>query len=101
MSSTTLAFAHAVRTLSESARLQGLDVPMFRCPPRVPNAVRTIRRTRRGATVSVLVTDRPWTNVLADLVDGIVLVNRLTGREAIRCRTALWSALERDQVLAA
>lgn len=99
--SSTLAFAHAVRTLSECARLQGLVVPMFRCPPRTPGAVRTIRRTRRGATVSVVVVGRPWTNVLADLVDGIVLVNGLVGRDAIRCRTALWSALERDDVLAA
>ena len=99
--SSTLAFAHAVRTLSESARLQGLDVPMFRSPPRRSTAMRTIRRTRRGATISVVVADRPWTNVLADLIDGIVLVNELDGRSAIRCRTALWSALERDEVLAA
>ncbi len=97
----SLQFAHAVRTLSESSRLQGLVVPMFRSPPRAPGAVRTIRRTRRGVTVSVVVADRPWTNVLADLIDGVVLVNRLEGGAAIRCRTALWSALERDQVLAA
>ncbi len=99
--SSTLSFAHAVRTLSESSRLQGLDVPTFRSPPRSPTAVRTIRRTRRGVTISVVVADRPWTNVLADLIDGIVLVNRLEGRPAIRCRTALWSALERNEVLAA
>ncbi len=99
--SSPLAFAHAVRTLSESSRLQGLDVPMFRSPPRSPTAVRTVRRTRRGVTIAVVVADRPWTNVLADLIDGIVVVNHLDGREAIRCRTALWSALERDEVLAA
>ncbi|MDE0802263.1 MAG: hypothetical protein OSA99_02965 [Acidimicrobiales bacterium] len=99
--STTLAFAHAVRTLSESARLQNLDVPMFRSPPRRSTAMRTVRRTPRGATISVVVADRPWTNVLADLIDGLVLVNGLDGRAAIRCRTALWSALERDEVLAA
>lgn len=99
--SSTLAFAHAVRTLSESSRLQGLDVPMFRSPPRSTAAVRTIRRTPRGVTIAVAVADRPWTNVLADLIDGIVLVNELDGRQAIRCRTALWSALERDEVLAA
>lgn len=99
--SATIRFAHAVRTLSESARLQGLVVPMFRSPPRLAGAVRTLRRSRRGATVSVVVADRPWTNVLADLVDGIVLVNDLDAGAAIRCRTALWSALERDEVLAA
>lgn len=99
--SSTLAFAHAVRTLSETARLAGLEVPMFRSPPRIAGAARTIRRTRRGATVSVVVADRPWTNVLADLIDGIVLVNHLEGAPAIRCRTGLWSALERGEVLAA
>ena len=99
--SSSLRFAHAVRTLSESARLQGLDVPMFRSPPRTAGATRTLRRTRRGATVAVVVADRPWTNVLADLIDGIVAVNRLEGAAAIRCRTALWSALEREEVLAA
>ena len=99
--STTLRFAHAVRTLSESARLQGLDVPIFRTPPRRPGAVRTIRRNRRGATVAVLVAHRPWTAVLADMIDGIVVVNDLHGARAIRCRTALWSALEREAVLAA
>lgn len=101
MTTTMLAFAHAVRTLSENARLQGLEVPMFRCPPRATGAVRTIRRTARGVTVSVVVADRPWTNVLADLVDGVVVANRLDGRAAIRCRTALWGALEREEVLAA
>ena len=74
---------------------------MFRSPPRAVAAVRTIRRTARGATVSVVVAHRPWANVLADLVDGVVAVNRLEGGAAIRCRTALWAALERDEVLAA
>ncbi len=99
--SSTLAFAHAVRTLSESVRLQGLVVPMFRSPPRSSTATRTVRRTRRGVTIAVVVADRPWTNVLADLIDGIVVVNDLDGRAAIRCRTALWAALEREEVLAA
>lgn len=98
---TSLRFAHAVRTLSESARLQGLEVPIFRSPPARGDAVRTIRRNRRGATVAVRVGDRPWTAVLADLVDGVVLVNELDGAPAIRCRTALWSALEREADLAA
>lgn len=99
--SSSLRFAHAVRTLSESARLQGLEVPIFRTPPGRADAVRTVRRTRRGATVAVRVADRPWTAVLADLIDGIVVVNDLHGARAIRCRTALWSALEREAVLAA
>lgn len=97
----TLQFSHAVRTLSESARLQGLEVPTFRTPPGRSDAVRTIRRGRRGATVAVRIGDRPWVAVLADLVDGVVAVNGLEGAPAIRCRTALWTALEREAVLAA
>lgn len=99
--SSSLDFSHAVRTLSESSRLQGLVVPMFRSPPRRAGARRTITRTHRGATISVTVADRAWTAVLADLIDGIVVTNELEGAAAIRCRTALWSALERDQVVAA
>lgn len=74
---------------------------MFRTPPRTSGAVRTLRRTDRGVTVSVAVADRPWTAVLADLVDGIVAANGLGGAAAIRCRTGLWSALERNDALAA
>lgn len=99
--SSTVRFAHAVRTLSEAARLQGLEIPMFRSPPRTRGAVRTVRRTPRGVTVAVAVADRPWTAVLADLIDGLVLVNDLEGGAAIRARTALWAALERNDVLAA
>ena len=99
--SSSLRFAHAVRALSESARLQGLLVPLFRSPPRRPGAVRTVRRTPRGVTVSVLVAGRPWTSVVADLIDGVVVVNELEGAAAIRCRTALWEAVEREQVHAA
>ena len=99
--SSTLRFAHAVRTVSETARLAGLEVPMFRSPPRHREALRTIRRTPRGATVSVVIADRPWGAVLADLVDGVVAVNELSAGPAIRCRTALWEALERGDALAA
>jgi hypothetical protein len=99
--SSTLRFALAVRTLSEAARLQGLEVPTFRTPPRRPGAARTIRRGHRGAIVAVEVTGRPWSAVLADLVEGVVVANRLAGGPAVRCRTALWAALEREAVLAA
>lgn len=97
----TVRFARAARALSESARRQGLEVPTFRTPPGRPEAVRTIRQTRRGATVAVQVAGRPWTAVLADMVDGVVTANGLRAAPAIRCRTALWAALEQEEVLAA
>lgn len=95
--SLALSFAAAVRTVSESTRLQGLDVPIFRTPPRRRDAVRTIERTPRGVTVSVVTVGREFDAVLGDLVDGVVVANRLEGARAIRCRTALWSALARTE----
>lgn len=99
--SVSMRFAHAVRTLSEAARLQGLDVPIFRTRPAGRGVVRTVRRTHRGATVSIVVHDRPWAEVVGDGVDAIVDVNGLDGARAARCRSALWSALEREEDLAA
>lgn len=93
--SLALSFAAAVRTVSESTRLQGLEVPIFRSPPRRRDAVRTLERTPRGVTVSVVTAGRDFDEVVGDLVDGVVAANRLTGAPAIRCRTALWSALAR------
>lgn len=97
MESPSLHFAATVRTLSAAARDRGLAVPSFRSPPRRPGADRTIRRAPGGqATVAVAVRDRPFQAVVADLIEGIVVVNDLDGFEATRLRTALW-----EEVLAA
>lgn len=93
-------FGQAAQTLTVAARGLGLVVPIFRSPPRDPALVRSIRRTRRGATVSVVITGRPWPSVLADLVDGIVAVNELDPAAAIRARTTLWAALASDEAAA-
>jgi hypothetical protein len=53
-------------------------------------------RQQGGATVAVRLRDRPWAAVLADMVEGVVVANRLTGTEADRCRTALWAAAGAD-----
>jgi hypothetical protein len=91
MKSPSLQFAATVRTLGTAARRRGLEVPGFRTPPRVPGAERTLRRGVGGAaTVAVAVRDRPFQAVVADLIEGIVVVNGLVGAEATRVRTALW-----------
>ena len=36
---------------------------------------------------------RPYQAVVADLIEGVVIVNQLTGIEATRLRTALWEAI--------
>ncbi len=92
--SPALRFAATVRTLGAAARRRGLVVPGFRSPPRVPGAERTVRwRSDGAATVAVVVKDRPFQAVTADLIEGLVVANHLTGAEATRVRTALWEAV--------
>jgi hypothetical protein len=94
MESTSLQFAATVRTLGAAARARSLVVPGFRSPPRRPGAERTLRYAADGtATVAVAVRGRPYQAVVADLIEGVVIVNQLTGIEATRLRTALWEEI--------
>ena len=86
-------FAAAARRLADAARAAGLAVPAFRSPPRVAGAVRTIRRYPGGTVVSVQLRDRAHEAVAADMVEGVVVANRLTGDAALRARTLLAEAL--------
>ena len=88
-----LRFADAAKRLGAATRAAGLSVPAFRCPPRVEGARRTIRRYPGGAVVSVRLRDRPWDDVACDMVEGVVVVNRLEGEAALRVRTGLLEAL--------
>jgi len=102
MESSTLEFASTVRTLGQAARMRGLVVPAFRSPPRVPGAERTLRRRADGGcTVAVVVRGRPPQAVVADLIEGIIVANGLTGAEATRVRTHLWEAVVGVTVAAA
>jgi hypothetical protein len=92
--SPTIEFAHTVRRLGRVARLLGLQVPGFRTPPRLAGVDRSLRRRAGGSpTVAVRLKGRPWTAVQADLVDGVIAANALTGHEADRARAALWAAI--------
>ena len=82
----------ARRVVSEAQR-HGLVVPGFRSPPRVPGALRTVCRHPRGALVAVAWQGRHPAAVVADMVDGLVLVNGLAGPEAVACRQRLWEGL--------
>ncbi|HYI62864.1 MAG TPA: hypothetical protein VEW93_13800 [Acidimicrobiales bacterium] len=106
MDATAVHFATAARLIGEAARARGLVVPAFRCPPRLPGAARTLRRwSGGGATVSVEVRGRPREAVVADMVEGVVVVNGVEGADATRLRTALWESVlagpEREEVVAA
>jgi hypothetical protein len=77
-------------------------LPSFSSPPRLAGARRTIRRMQGGGLmISVSVRDRSVDDVLADLVDGVVLANGLRGREAEGWRLALRSAVLPEVVAAA
>jgi hypothetical protein len=86
-------FATAARRIGAAARAAGLSVPAFRSPPRHPRAVRTIRRLPGGSVIAVRVRERAFTDVVADMVDGVLAANRLEGEAAVRVRTMLFDAV--------
>jgi hypothetical protein len=90
----SIRFAEVVRQLAGEARALGLEVPGFRSPPRLQGVDRSLRR-RAGATpaVAVRLRGRAVEAVLADMVEGIVVTNGCTGREAERVRDRLLAAL--------
>jgi hypothetical protein len=91
--SSTVLFAHAVRRLGAAARAAGLTVPAFRSPPRLTTAPRTIRRLPGGPVVSVVLRGRAFNDVLADMVEGVVIANRLQDPAAARVRRTLLDAV--------
>lgn len=92
-SSPAVRFLAIARGVASAAREQGLRSPTFRSPPRAPGVQRSIRRWPGGATVAVVTRDRPAAAILNDCIEGVVVANDLTGRDAVRARTALWAAL--------
>jgi hypothetical protein len=101
MEPTSLRFARLARSLAEAARAQGLRAPTFRSPPRIPDVSRSIVRAGAAVTVAVALRDRPWPAVVADMVDGVVAANRLTGVRADRVRAGLWRVATEVTELAA
>lgn len=61
---------------------------------------RTIRRRGDTATISVVVRGRPWGAVIADMVEGVVVANGLSGSRADIARSALWQAVDGDALAA-
>jgi hypothetical protein len=91
---TSLRCARIARSLAQAARRHGVRAPTFRSPPRHVGLTRTIQRRRDGgATVAVVLRGRPWPAVVADMIEGVVAYNGLTGARADRLRTALWASV--------
>jgi hypothetical protein len=93
---TTVQFAAAARALAAAARRFGLAAPSFRTPPRLVGLDRTLRRHPQGGVVAVRLRGRPWAAVVADMVDGVVALNRLDVRRANRARADLWHVVATD-----
>ena len=90
-----LAFAEAARQLGIEVRGLGLTMPSFRSPPREVGRRRTMARHDDGSvTVSVMVRNRVWVAVLADMIEGVVVANQIDGADAEVLRDQLWEALE-------
>ncbi len=88
-----LEFAVLARRLADEARRLGLVPPAFRSPAGADGPPRAVRRHRgRGATVVVRRRGRPAGAVAADMVEGVVVANRLAGPRATACRAALAAA---------
>lgn len=88
-------FAEVVRVVTAEARRRGLAVPVFRSPPSLPGVDRTLRRRADGTqVVAVRLAGRPVAALQADVIDGVVAANGLSGRPADRFRRAAWLALE-------
>jgi hypothetical protein len=90
----SLRFAAAARTIAQTARVHGLEAPTFRSPPGRDDVHRTIRRRGGGVTVSVRVRGRPWSAVLSDMIEGVLVINGLAGVPADRVRASLWQAVD-------
>ena len=94
MDTTTSEFATTARLLGRELRRRGLVAPGYRCPPRIVGLDRSLRRWEGGATVSVRIKGRPIHAVVADMIEGAVVANRLTSPRADRLRAELWEAVD-------
>lgn len=91
----TTTFTEAARVLAMRTADLGLAAPGFRSPPRVVGVDRTVRRSKEGTggIVAVRISDRPLTAVIGDMIEGVIVINRLTPPDADRVRTLLWRSM--------
>ena len=93
-------FTEAARVLAQHSAEMGLVVPGFRSPPRTVGVNRTLRRSSvaqgdasgeiAGGVVAVRIADRPFTAVIGDMIEGVIVLNRMSPTDADRARTHLW-----------
>ena len=87
-------FADVVRQLMAAAAATGMRMPSFRSPPRLPQLDRSIRWVdSEKAIVAVRRGQRTADAVVADMIEGVVAANRLSGSEAQDAARKLASCL--------
>jgi hypothetical protein len=101
MRSDTVRFSAAVRAVGQEARRMGLVVPAFRAPPRLPGVDRTLRRSRGEPIVAVRLRGRPFADIVADIVEGVLVANGVPRRGDLAVRRNLLAAVERTVLEAA
>ncbi|NBO80246.1 MAG: hypothetical protein EBV42_03185 [Actinobacteria bacterium] len=103
-------FATVARVLAQAAVALDLVAPGFRTPPRIVGVDRTLRRfmaphadsaaphsafaPRDGGVVSVVIKGRPLAAVVADMIEGVVVLNQLSPAASAHARAVLWRALD-------
>ena len=98
MNTNSLQFVELARSLSQAARLRGLMAPAFSSPPARADLDRSIRRRAGSPLVAVRLAGRPLNAVAADMIEGVVVANRLAGPRADRVRSALWLAVDTERL---
>jgi hypothetical protein len=95
MGTDSLRFAATARLLAQAARAVGLVAPGFRSPPRIPGVDRSLRR-RPGApaAVAVRLAGRPHEDVVADMIEGVLVANGLRGPAADQARAVLTASVD-------
>lgn len=89
-----LQFSESVRQVVALARRHQLRAPVFRSPPGLADVDRSIRRRPNGTVVvAVRRSGRPLAAVQADVIEGVVAANRLSGASADRFRHEAWERL--------
>ncbi len=92
-------FSECVRAVVQLCRRRGLKPPVFRSPPRIEGVDRSILRRANGTViVAVRRGQRPLAAVRADVIEGAIVANRLTGESADRFRGLAWAAVDAGSV---
>lgn len=78
------------RLVADAARATGLTPPTFKSPPANAELDRSLRWQPDGrCVVAVRAAGRPPADIVADLLEGVVAANKLTGNAAVKARAKL------------